>query len=888
MYKKISDYGIIGNLHSVALVGKDGSIDWLCLPHIDSPSVFAAILDADDGGCFSISPEGEWDSVLSYLEDSNVLVGQFRTRTGSYTLTDFMTVPAARDSQDSAQHDFVLVRLLRVQRGSVRVRVRFEPKFDYGRLTPECTFFPGRGVVAAANGKYLALSTTRDMEIRGAYAEGLWELEEGERVALRLHYGAREPDELSEQKAEGHLVDTLAFWRNWLYQSGTGFFNDLGPHRDQVIRSLLVLKLLCYQPRGTMAAAATTSLPEEIGGVRNWDYRYSWVRDTSMALTVLFQVGHVDEAQGYLDWLEEVILKSKRNELQVMYRLDGSTDLEEMLLPHLEGFRGSQPVRVGNQAALQKQFSIYGHVLIAAHLLASRNRGIEPEMWHGLRLMCDFAQAHWQEPDWSIWEMRTEPRHYVHSKVMCWVTLDRSLRIARLTGSPGNTRQWKQTRDEIRLDILSRGWNAMRQSFVLHYDTDALDASTLLMSMSGFISFDDPRMLATVEALRMDLSDEGFIYRYLADDGLPGRDGTFLACTLWLISNLAKQGEIDEAELLLNMVDQVAGPLHLLAEEYDPKWQELLGNFPQAFSHEAYIGAATAIANARGDQRRRPLREDYLFPGQINEEGAVPPRAGDLADILDQVVKECSSGRPDYRALAGSGLAERLGQLLQSMQSFDLDSLKTPEEKTCFWCNLFNVLVLHGALAQKIRVSVKEIPRFYRRVSCRIGKEIYSADVILHGILRGNRPSPGRFIPPLSPGDPRTSRSIRPSDPRILFVVCTATASSASITVLKPETLDPDLSQAVRNFLADQAHFDMERKTILLPRIFKWYDDFGKTSHDVAVFVAGFARETVAGPIREHPESFALEYSRYDWRVAGEAVRCDRQARAGERGEHET
>ena len=867
MYKKIGDYGIIGNLHSVALVGNDGSIDWLCLPHMDSPSLFGALLDADDGGSFSISPEGEWDSVLSYLEDSNVLVGQFRTRTGRYTLTDFMTIPA-QDGQDARPGDFTLVRLLQVQRGSVRVRVRFEPRFDYGRVKPEFALFPGRGVVAAGNGEFLALSAALDLEMRGACAEGVWELKEGERVAISLRYGSRAIEELSEQQAERSLVDTLDFWRGWLYRSGSGVFNDLGPHREQVIRSLLVLKLLCYKPHGTMAAAATTSLPEEIGGVRNWDYRFSWVRDTSMALTALFEVGHVRETQSYLNWLKEVILKSKHGELQVMYRLDGSADMREALLDHLEGFRGSRPVRIGNQAALQKQFSIYGHVLIAAHLLISRNRGIEPEMWQGLRLMCDFAQSHWREADWSIWEMRSEPRHYVHSKVMCWVTLDRGLRIAKLTGSPCSARQWQGAREEIRRDIMDMGWNEKRQAFVLHYDADALDGSTLLMSMSGFIGFDDPRMLATVEALRIDLSDEGFIYRYLADDGLPGREGTFLPCTLWLITNLAKQGELEEAELLLTKVDTVAGPLHLLAEEYDPLWQEQLGNFPQAFSHEAYISAATAVAHARGERRRSPPQEDYIFPGQKNDPAPGSARTHELAELLGRLVRECAvEGRPDYGALAGSQLADRLGELLGGLHSFDLDRLETKEEKISFWCNMFNILVLHGVLVLKIAVSVKEVARFYRRVGCRIGKQIFTADIILHGILRGNRPSPGRFIPPLPPGDPRLSRSIRPGDPRILFALCTGTVSSAPMTMLSPETLDADLDAAARRFLAEGAHFDLERKRMVLPRVFRWYDDFGKTSHDVAVFVAGFAPETVAGPIREHPESFDLEYSDYDWRV---------------------
>lgn len=867
MYKKICDYGIIGNLQTVALVGKDGSLDWLCLPRMDSPSVFAALLDADDGGLFSITPEGEWDSVLRYLEDSNVLSGRFRTRTGSYTLTDFLTVPEPSEHPPQ-QYDFVLVRLLQVERGTVRVRVRFQPRFDYGRVVTECMLLPGVGVLAKGNEEQVLLCTGRPMQIDGGSAFGVWELKEGERVALRLHYGVGGPGLFSEQKAESLLVETLQFWRGWLNRSGTGFFNDLGPHRDQVIRSLLVLKLLCYSPRGTMAAAATTSLPEEIGGVRNWDYRFSWVRDTSMALTALFQVGHVKEAQNYLDWLKEVIVKSKRNELQVMYRMDGSTEMEEVELPHLEGFRGSRPVRIGNRAAHQKQFSIYGHVLIAAHLLAGRNEGVDQEMWHGLRFMCDFARRHWDEPDWSIWEMRFDARHYVHSKVMCWVTLDRGLRIAQMTGYSCDTKGWEQACDEIRREIMSRGWSQKRQSFVLHYDDDALDGSALLMSMSGFLPFDHPLMLATVEALRLDLSDDGFIYRYLAEDGLPGKEATFLPCTLWLIINLARQGELEEAELLLTKVDQVAGPLHLLAEEYDPAWQEQLGNFPQAFSHEAYITAATAITELRGTQRRSPRVEDFILPQQAAEQ-ASPKNAGDLAEFLARVMRQ--GGEPgvwDWQTEGAQELLRRMGGFLACLHSFELSGLQTRQEKISFWCNLFNLLVIHGLLALKVSVSVREVPRFYQRIGCRIGKDVFTADAVLNGILRGNRPAPGRMIPPLPAGDPRLSHSIRPSDPRVLFAACTGTVASVPATVLRPDTLDADLDQAARRYLSARGQVDPGRRTVLLPRMFKWYDDFGKSPHDVAVFVAGFLEDAVADQIREHPESFQLEYAEYDWRVA--------------------
>jgi GH15 family glucan-1,4-alpha-glucosidase len=862
MYKKISDYGIVGNLYSAGLIAGDGSVDWLCWPTIGSPSIFGSLLDAEKGGSFSIAPSGEWDSVLSYLEDSNVLACRFRTRTGTCTLTDFMPVSSGGRSRASHQ-EHLLIRLIHVQSGRVQLRVRFEPRFRYGQVQPDLKPFPGKGVVATGAGEVVALSTSGELAVAGGAAEGYWELKEGDRVAVHLRYGADRPEEISEPESERILVETLEYWRTWLYESGPGFFNDLGRHRDQVVRSLLVLKLLFYEPNGTMAAAATTSLPEVVGGVRNWDYRFSWVRDTCMALSALFQVGHIRETEGYLRWLEEIVLRSKRNKLQVLYGLSGTVHLREETLGRLAGYKGSRPVRVGNGAVGQKQFSIYGNVLVAAHLVVARNRTVDPEMWHGLRLMCDYVADHWQEPDSGIWEMRTQERHFVHSKVMCWATLDRGIRIADLTGAECNRELWEEARRRIRQEVSLRGWNEVRQAFVLHYDTDALDGSLLLMSIVGFLPYDHPRMLATVEAIRRDLSDEGFVYRYRADDGLPGREGTFLPCTLWLTANLAKQGERKEAELLLARVDELAGHRGLLAEEYDPAWREQLGNFPQAFTHEAYILAAMALAGP--EARRRRLQEERILPPPGNGSGK-PPEAGDLAEFLEEVVAGFPAGAPrEGKEL--TRLAARLAALLADLAGFDLDLLETDGERLAFWANLCNLLLLNGVVMLDVKVSVKEVPWFYRRVGCIIGGEFYSAEIVLHGILRGNRPAPGRFHPPLPPADRRLVRSFRPSDPRILLSICTGTVSSPPITVLRPETLEDDLRGATTRFLRERATIDLERKRLVLPTLFKWYDDFGKTDHDVAVFVAGFAGEDVGRLIRQHPEAFELEYAGYDWRI---------------------
>lgn len=596
MYKKISDYGIIGNLHSAALISLDGSIDWLCLPHLDSSSIFGALLDDRIGGRFAVTPSQEWDSTADYLKDTNVLVTRFRTRSGIARMTDFMPVVRERGEMEESEH--VLYRFLEVERGSIEMEIVFEPRFDYGRNGAILKYHPEGGLVARHGRTSISLSSTRPVAISGGKGEAVWKMAEGDEACLHIRYNSEVPDVIDIDKTREALQKTVDFWRNWLYRSEAGRLANLDTHRDQVNRSLLTLKLLFYSPLGSIAAAVTTSLPEEIGGVRNWDYRFSWVRDSAMTLEVLLKLGHASETEDYLRWLERIIAGRGKSGLKVMYGLRGNQPLPEQELSHLDGYKASQPARIGNAAANQKQFGIYGHLMQAVYLLSQIRGGLSDDLWDNVRGFCDYVAGHWREKDSSIWEMRGEPRHFVHSKIMCWVAMDRGLRLAVMFNKSAEVGRWETVRTEIRHEVLTKGWSGSLRAFVLSYDGEELDASHLLIPMVGFLPFDDPRVVSTVDAIRKHLSQGDFLYRYRCNDSLPGQEGVFLYCTFWLITNLARQGKVAEAEYLFHKAERAANHLGLFSEEYDPQWREQLGNFPQAFSHIGHLSALIALSEA--------------------------------------------------------------------------------------------------------------------------------------------------------------------------------------------------------------------------------------------------------------------------------------------------
>jgi GH15 family glucan-1,4-alpha-glucosidase len=882
MYKKISDYGIIGNLHSIALIALDGSIDWLCLPHIDSPSIFGALLDDKKGGRFSISPLDEWDSTAEYIQGTNILKTRFRTRTGVVQITDFMPVLLGSEEETEGKHH-ELYRLVEVVKGKVNIKVVFEPRFNYAQAKTSLKKLD-RGIIAQGNGESITLSSTRDLNVKSESAEAEWSLSEGEKVWLQLRYGMEAPAEINPEEADKALQDTETYWRTWLKKSETGRTVDLGRYQGMVERSALVLKLLYYNPTGTIAAAATTSLPEEIGGVRNWDYRYTWVRDTSFTLQALFNLGHLAETEGYLNWIKKLLSEYGAGKMQIMYGLRGEENLPEKKLHHLDGYKGSKPVRIGNAAAGQKQLDIYGELMDAALKLSDYVGKIDSEMWPFLRDICDYVVEHYKDRDSGIWEVRGGAYHFVYSKVMCWVALDRGLTIARRYGFPADIKKWEKTRTGIKEEILKKGWNEKKQSFVQHYETDALDASNLLMPLLGFLPFEDPRVVSTLEAIKQELSHNGFLYRYKTEDGLSGEEGAFLLCTFWLIDNLIALGRLEEAENLLHRMESITNHLGLFSEQYDVNWKEPLGNFPQAFTHIGYINSVIALCQAKyktakelGKEIIHPKRPVFgkiiLNDGEPSEDISpkeIALRLKSSMNILRGAFFDTPKGRVAYEQMKRSKVYEEYVRLSYALKKMDLSELKSRQEQIAFWINLYNVIVIHGVVELGIRDSVKEVRGFFKRIRYQIGDMFFSPDDIEHGILRGNShpySSPFRLF---KRHDKRLNYTIKPVDPRIHFALVCASASCPPIDVYTAENLDRELTIAGETFLNTSGiKLDKKRFHASLSKIFKWYGrDFGKTQAEILRFIAPYLYDKDDSKfLEEHAENIKVDYQDYDWRL---------------------
>jgi GH15 family glucan-1,4-alpha-glucosidase len=887
MYQQINDYGIIGNLRTIALVSSCGSIDWLCLPALDSPSVFAALLDDRIGGRFQLRPEGDTDSVQVYRPQTNVLTTRFRRQDGSQLeLTDFMPIPNSEDDAGT------VYRRIEVLKGKMRVKLIFEPKFDYARAETRLERHPGGLVASSDGGQSLALYTGEgmDLTIDDGRAQGWLNLSKGNSRWLKCQFGRSEVPVCDRDTAEQVLEDTTAFWHTWLNTQETGREHDLGPNRAMIERSALILKLLHYQPSGAIAAAATTSLPEEIAGVRNWDYRYTWIRDTALTLQALYDLGHLSELEGYFKWIKKVIRESGAD-LKIMYGLRGQTELPEIELEHLEGYKGSAPVRIGNAAEDQLQLDIYGEIMDAALKLSNYAGKIDIGLWNFLKEICDYVTANWQNPDSGIWEVRGGPYHFVQSKVMCWVALDRGLTIARRYGFPADRELWRQTADDIRKDVLERGWCEAKKAFVQHYETDALDAANLLIPIFGFLPFDDPRVRSNADAIRRELGHpmfDGYLLRYQGDDGLPGEEGVFLICSFWLVDNLIGRGDLREAAYLLERLREAASPLGLFAEEYDPHWREALGNYPQAFSHVGFIISVMTLSRKRASRDRRPpekplakvfehkaliFRSYLLNDGDPPGDASTEMIAADLKhrmNILRGAFFRVDEGRVAYEEMKGSQAYRRYLSCSYALKRFDIGSLETRAEKLAFWINLYNVIVINGVIELGIRNSVKEVPRFFRRVCYRVGEETYSADDIEHGILRGNRRFPLALRDPFPSGDPRRKHAIGEIDPRIHFALVCASVSCPPIELYTADNLDDELDISGRTFLnAGGIQIDREAGKIYLSRVFKWYgEDFGRTTTGRLRFLAPYLySDEDRAYIEERAAELTVSYQDYDWRL---------------------
>jgi GH15 family glucan-1,4-alpha-glucosidase len=600
-YQKLEAYGIIGDLSTIALIADTGSIDWLCLPHMESPSVFGALLDVGAGGRFSIHPSVPYSSTQSYIKNTNVLQTSFKSDTGDAVLTDFMMIRSPLENGGP-----VLFRRLTGEKGFVEMDCLFWPRFRYGMV--ESGFRTAKGMIeAVGEGEGLYLYCSLDSVLKDGSAGMRFRIEADSTIWWIL--ATEERTGFADHECDRQLRRTIRFWQEWAHnceEPEKCVFG--GPWHDLVVRSGLVLKLLTHRGTGAICAAPTTSLPEEIGGIRNWDYRFNWIRDASFTVQGLYNLGHISEARSFLRWFLGICREAGHpSRLQIMYGLHGEREMEEEILEHLSGYRNSRPVRIGNGAALQKQWDIYGEILNAVWETSRYGERISDDIWQFIVRIVDYMEKIWNQPDAGIWEVRSGEQHFVYSKVMCWVAMDRGIRMARLRGDRSIPDRWISVRDKIKTSILERGFDKELNTFVQAFGSNNLDATNLLLPILGFLPFDDRRVQSTLEATLKHLTtDEGLVYRYLGEDGLPGKEGVFILCTFWLIDALTLSGRGEEAErIFLKILDHVS-PLGLLAEEIDPDTGEQLGNFPQAFSHIGLINSALYLGRAKGRIQKGP------------------------------------------------------------------------------------------------------------------------------------------------------------------------------------------------------------------------------------------------------------------------------------------
>jgi GH15 family glucan-1,4-alpha-glucosidase len=590
-YPPISDYALLSDCHSAALVSKDGSIDWLSFHRFEARPVFARLLDWGKGGFFRIAPRDDYTATRRYLPDTNVLETRFETETGTLILTDCIAVRA-----DSGHPDHRLLRIVRCEAGEVAVKAKFEPRFDYGLTSPRLEMLDSDLAVVYGGADALVLQTQLPIGHADLSAcAAARTLKEGEQAFVTLTYSLPhelDPQRLGEKQVAAELDGTIHFWSDWAARCTYD-----GPYREQVVRSALVLKALTNAPTGAIVAAATTSLPEEIGGERNWDYRYSWLRDSALTLNALFALGYADEANEYMAWLRRTTA-GRAEELQIMYGVGGERYLPEVELDHLEGYRGSRPVRIGNGAAQQFQLDVFGELLDTAWLYRRNGGEIDDVFWELLRDVADVVARKWSEPDNGIWEIRGDPKHFTYSKVMAWVAVDRVIRLAELDAREVDLDSLRSLRDQIRAVVERDGVDPASGAFTQSFgDGGKLDASNLMIPIVGFVPHGDPRARATSDRIAAELSADGFVYRYITDgvDGLSGEEATFAICSFWLVECLARAGETDRARELFERLLGFCNDVGLLAEEIDPHSGELIGNFPQAFSHLGLIQAAIAL-----------------------------------------------------------------------------------------------------------------------------------------------------------------------------------------------------------------------------------------------------------------------------------------------------
>jgi alpha,alpha-trehalase len=612
LYPPISDYAFLGNCQSTALVSRDGSIDWCCFQRFDSSSCFGRLLDWRKGGHFDIVASGAHRTTRAYVQGTNILETRIQTASGALTVTDLLPI-ASGDDPSSPRPRSQLIRLVRCERGEVEVQVNFEPRFDYGVTTPRMDLTSDS--IGLAYGGADALVVQCDLGLTqtglgGCAAKGI--LRAGQEVAALVTYALPHQlraRHLSPATIRERLGETRRFWQEW-----SGRCTYRGRYREAVVRSALVLKALTDASTGAIVAAPTTSLPESVGATRNWDYRYVWMRDAALNLYALFSLGYRDEAHRFMQWIKRTTA-GHAEALQVLYGVGGERLLQESELRGLEGYCGSRPVRIGNAAVDQLQLDAYGELMDTAWLYHKYGGRIDAAFWDLLRGVVDVVARRWEEPDESFWEFRDARRHFVISKVMCWVAVQRAIRLARALHLDADLGGWRRLRDAIRERVDRDGVDARTGAFVQAFGASELDAANLLIPLVRFLPADDPRVHATVDRTRRELAADGLVYRYRRQDGLPGDEGALVICSFWLVDNLAWRGEADAARGLFEQISGYANDVGLFAEQIDPVSGAQLGNFPQAFSHVGLIGAALNLEKAEAPVSVVAVTGDPPHPG---------------------------------------------------------------------------------------------------------------------------------------------------------------------------------------------------------------------------------------------------------------------------------
>ncbi|TQF17893.1 glycoside hydrolase family 15 protein [Myxococcus llanfairpwllgwyngyllgogerychwyrndrobwllllantysiliogogogochensis] len=607
--RRIADYALLGDCHSAALVGRDGSIDWACFPRFDAPAVFCRILDARRGGSFGVSPEGPFTATRAYVEDTNVLATTFTTSRGVLEVVDCMPVSPGASGGTSVSTRHALLRRVRCLDGEVRVRAVVAPRFEYGAFVPRVRLTSWRTAEVVGGADALWIAATHPLMAHESALRARWTLRAGDEAWIEAawtpSFVERVPtDAPGPADFRRRLEDTLTFWRTWI-----GRCEYTGEHARAVRRSALTLKALTYAPTGALVAAPTTSLPEELGGSRNWDYRFTWLRDASLTLISLLVLGYREEADAFRYWLRRTSA-GRAEDVQIMYGIQGHRLMPEVELSHLSGHAGSRPVRIGNGAVKQLQLDVPGELLEATWLYARAGGPVTPSNWAFLSGLVEEVCRRWRLPDQGLWEMRDAPRHFIHSKLLCWVALDRGLRLARERGLPVPLVRWAREREALRrylMECAADGW------FPQSRGSDVADASTLLVPALGFLPLAHPLVRGTVRRVRERLESGGLLYRYLAPDGLSGGEGAFLLCSFWLVDVLAHEGRREDAEVLLSRLLGLANDVGLYAEEAVPLTGEALGNFPQAFTHMALVSSCAQLSAVHALEQRRPPEQPRDF-----------------------------------------------------------------------------------------------------------------------------------------------------------------------------------------------------------------------------------------------------------------------------------